>query len=73
MQGTALEKWSSNLKSVQKDVECIFRVLDKKQFLLLKHPMRFHDLLQIERVVVTYCVLHNLLLEYNGLDDVSSC
>jgi hypothetical protein len=66
--GTALEKWSSNIELVRKDVECVFGIL-KKRFLFLKHPIRLHDPEQIQRVFTTCCVLHNILLDYDLYDD----
>jgi hypothetical protein len=66
--GTNIEKWSKQIESVRKDVECTFGIL-KKRFLILKHALRIHDPQKIERVFVTCCVLHNMLLEYDGLDD----
>jgi hypothetical protein len=66
--GTALEKWSKNVESVRKDVECVFGIL-KTRFLFLKHPIRLHDPVQIQRAFTTCCVLHNILLEYDMYDD----
>ena len=56
------------MESMRKDVECVFRGL-KKRFLLLKHPIWLHELEQIQNAFVTCCVLHNLLLDYDGFDD----
>ena len=67
MEGSREDRWSENVESVRKDVECIFGIL-KKRFLILKHPIRLAKEQQIERLFVTCCVLHNLLLEYDGLD-----
>jgi len=66
--GTALERWSKNVESVRKDVECVFGIL-KTRFLFLKHPIRLHDPVQIQRAFTTCCVLHNILLEYDMYDD----
>jgi hypothetical protein len=49
---------------VRKDVECVFGIL-KKRFLLLKHPIRLHDAMQIQRAFVSCGVLHNILLDYD--------
>ena len=66
--GTNVEKWSKQIESIRKDVECTFGIL-KVRFLILKHPLRIHDPQKIERIFVTCCVIHNMLLEYDGLDD----
>ena len=66
--GTDLEMWSSQIESVRKDVECVFGIL-KKRFLFLKHPIRIASAQKIERVFVTCCVLHNLLIDYDGMDN----
>ena len=39
----------------------------KKRFLILKNPIRLHDPKQIENIVVTCAVLHNILLDYDGV------
>ena len=51
-------------------MECIFGIL-KKRFLFLKNPIRLHDPKQIERIMVTCAVIHNLLHEYDGVDDLA--
>ena len=65
--GTDLKVWSSNLESIRKDIECVFGIL-KKRFLYLKHPIRIHSPYCIQRVFVTCCVLHNILLDYDGFE-----
>ena len=70
LEGTDEYRWSKRVESVRKDVECIFGVM-KKRFLILKHPVRFHDAQQVERVFVTCAVIHNLLMDYDGLDDIN--
>ena len=66
--GTDECEWSKHVESMRKDVECVFGIL-KKRFLLLKHPVRLHDPQQIQNAFVTCCVVHNLLLDYDGYDD----
>ena len=68
MEGTDEQSWSKHVESMRKDVECVFGIL-KKRFLLLKHPVRLHKPEQIQNAFVTCCVLHNLLLDYDGFDD----
>jgi hypothetical protein len=64
-EGTDFQTWSQNIEAVRKDIECVFGIL-KKRFLYLKHPIRIHSPECIERVFVTCCVLHNILLDYDG-------
>ena len=69
LEGTDEFKWSKNVESVRKDVECVFGIM-KKRFLILKHPIRLHNSQHVERVFVTCGVIHNMLMDHNGLDDV---
>ena len=50
------------LESVRKDVECAFGIL-KTRFRCLKLPSRFHNLQITEKIFVTCCILHNMLME----------
>ena len=68
LEGTSMMEWSKHNESSRKDIECVFGI-NKKRFLFLKHPIRFHDPELIQRAVVTCFVLHNLLLEYDGKDN----
>ena len=65
--GTDLERWSKALESLRKDIECVFGIL-KLRFKILKHPIRMHSPEAIHKMFVTCCVLHNLLLDYDGRD-----
>ena len=60
-------KFSDWIASVRKDVECFFGIL-KKRFRWFKVPnlMRSHE--DVSNVFKTACILHNLILEYDGLD-----
>jgi len=60
-------KWSQRLESVRKDVECCFGRL-KGRFRVLKLPMRFQDSDKVDSIWFACCVLHNVLLEFDGLD-----
>jgi hypothetical protein len=66
--GTSCEVWSSALESIRKDVECTFGIL-KVRFLILKHPLRLHDMEVIEDVVHTCAMIHNRLMQYDDRDD----
>ncbi len=67
--GMEQEKWSQHIESIRKDVECSFGILKKSSFLILKHPMRFHNIDTIQGLFTTCCVIHNMLLEHDGLDE----
>ena len=57
--------WSGHLESVRKDVECTFGSL-KRRFLILKHALQLHSLLDTDATMFTCCVIHNMLLEIDG-------
>ena len=59
--------WSEWLESVRKDVECTFGVL-KARFRILRNGMRFHKKIVVDAVMITCCILHNMLLHCDGLD-----
>ena len=61
-------EWSKRLESVRKDVECCFGRL-KGRFRILKLPCRFQKKETLDKVGFSCCVLHNMILEYDGLDD----
>ena len=59
-------RWTKRLESVRKDVECTFGIL-KKRFRVLKTPLTFMTASTVSHVMRTCCVLHNILLEHDGL------
>ena len=59
--------WSCQLESVRKDIEGLYGIL-KARFRILKNPIELHHKSQITNAVHTCCTLHNMLLEYDGLD-----
>jgi hypothetical protein len=59
-------KWSEYLTSVRKDVECTFGIL-KARFRILKYPLRYENLTMLTNIVKCCAILHNMLLEYDGL------
>ena len=61
----AFSEW---LESVRKDVECAFGIL-KIRFRFLRGFVIYHDPLIIEYAFKTAAMLHNMLLDWDGLDD----
>ena len=49
-------------EGVRKDVECAFGVL-QAMFEILKNPVRQWDLRTIEDIMLTYLILHNIIIE----------
>ncbi len=62
-----VHSWSKRLESVRKDVECVFGRL-KGRFRILKLPCRFQSATAIDNLWFSACVLHNMILEFDGLD-----
>mmetsp|Transcript_3458 Transcript_3458/g.7882 ORF Transcript_3458/g.7882 Transcript_3458/m.7882 type:complete len:412 (+) Transcript_3458:205-1440(+) len=62
----AERRWGEMLESVRKDVECTFGIL-KSRFRILRHGMRLHKPHSIDGAWFTCCMLHNMLLDYDGI------
>jgi len=62
--------FSEWLESVRKDVECAFGIL-KIRFRFLRGFVVYHDANTIENAFKTAAMLHNMLLEWDELDDFS--
>ena len=60
----ALE-FSEWVESLRKDVECTFGIL-KGRWRILKAGVRLHGIKAVDKVWLTCCALHNLLLENDG-------
>jgi Plant transposon protein len=60
-------RWSKWLESKRKDVECTFGIL-KNRFRILIIDIRLQSIESVDRVWCTCCVLHNMFLEYDGLN-----
>ena len=60
-------RWSEWLESMRKDVECAFGIL-KGRWRILKTGVRLHSVKSVDRIWLTCCALHNMLLEIDGLD-----
>ena len=59
--------WSEWVESVRKDVECTFGIL-KSRFRMLRDGIELHSPGEITNVFHTCCILHNMLLEHDGMD-----
>ena len=53
--------FSSKIESIQKDVDCVFRIL-KKMWKILNYGTSFQDINVVEKVFVFCCMLHNNVL-----------
>lgn len=60
-------RFSKWLESVRKDVECTFGIL-KGRFRVLKTGIRLGRQEAGDKIFLTCCALHNMLLEVDGLD-----
>ena len=59
--------WSEWLESTKKDVECTFGSL-KSRWRFLRNGIVLQDQNSIDNVFFTCCILHNMILEFDGLD-----
>lgn len=59
--------WSEWLESVRKDVECTFGML-KNRFRYFLNPIQHHKFDTIDAAWKCSCILHNMILSYNGKD-----
>ena len=59
--------WSKLLESMRKDVECTFGIL-KGRWRILKSGIRHQGVDAVDKIWLTCCVLHNWLLEIDGLN-----
>ena len=62
-------RFSEWIESLRKDVECTFGIL-KCRWRVLKHGIRLHGIESCDRFWLTWCALHNLLLDEDGLSTV---
>ncbi|CAB1108083.1 unnamed protein product [Ectocarpus sp. CCAP 1310/34] len=65
----AEQQWSKRLESVRKDIECLFGRL-KGRFRLFKTGILFGDRTKIDDACFTACIIHNMLLAFDGLDQL---
>ena len=59
-------RFSEWLESMRKDVECLFGIM-KGRFCILRNGFRFHTIQDCDRMWLTCCALHNMLLDVDGL------
>lgn len=59
--------WSEFMESIRKDVEC-FNSAIKNRFRATRH-IEYHHIDQIDNMIVTAVILHNMLLIVDGLDN----
>lgn len=64
----AERRWSEWLESMRKDVECTFGIL-KGRFRILKTGIRLHGVEAADKIRLTCCALHNMLLIADGLNE----
>jgi DDE superfamily endonuclease len=62
------ERLSQWIESFRKDAECTFGIM-KGRFRVLKTGIRLDGPVAADRVWLTCCALHNMLLEEDGIDD----
>lgn len=60
-------KFTDWIASVRKDVECFYGIL-KARFRFLKTPVTLQSRTDVENVFIVCCMIHNLVLEADGLD-----
>jgi hypothetical protein len=66
--GTKKNIWSDNVESSRKDFERCFGILKKRWRCFLNH-VELQDPDHIERLFNACTILHNILLEYDGIYD----
>ena len=59
-------RFSEWLESMRKDVECLFGIM-KGRFLILRYGIRFHKIVMCDKLWVTCCAMHNMLLDIDDL------
>lgn len=61
--------WSGTCESIRKDSERVFGVA-KKRHRILRLPFLQHRAIDIDTIMKVCCILHNMLLQYDGLDTI---
>ena len=60
---------ASRVESIRKDSECVFGI-SKARFRVLRVPTQLHDYRDVDDMFRTCMILHNMLLQYYGMDDL---
>jgi hypothetical protein len=63
--GTDMEFWSDAAESAKQDIEWCFGSMKNIWFILIT-PIRSREAFCVEQIFMACCVLHNILLDYNG-------
>ena len=63
------EFWGGRCESIRKDAERCFGIL-KKRFRILRLPFLYHKAKDIDTTFKVCAILHNMLLQYDGLDTI---
>jgi hypothetical protein len=63
--GIDRQKWTSHLESIRKNIERTFGSI-KQRFGCLVNPITLQDAHHLEQMFNGCCVLHNIILDYNG-------
>jgi hypothetical protein len=43
--------------------------VDEKRWTILFTPITAQDDIHVEQIFISYCIVHNIILDYNGADD----
>jgi hypothetical protein len=70
--GTKKNIWSENVESTRNDVERCFGIL-KKIFRCLINNLELQDPSHIEILFNAFAVIHNILLDYDNIDNWEAC
>ena len=61
-------RWSEWIESVRKGVECTFGIM-KDRWIILKAGIRVHGVNSTDKIGMTCCALHNLLIDVDSLSE----
>jgi hypothetical protein len=64
-----VNEFCAMLESIRKDVECFFGIL-KIRFRFIDGKIEIHLFEDIDNVMYTCCILHNMLLKHDGFSDM---
>ena len=67
--GPMAVRWNRLVSATRKDIECTFGIM-KKRFRILRLPLLFRPITKIGTIFRCCAILHNMLLDYDGLADI---